>query len=183
MLDILEILLGQLPEALYFAIFMILAKRIKNKRILFTSLMIIEYILLFSIVRYSIWYHVFYFVISYIILKILYKEKSQITDIFTISIASIILIISNIILYPIALIFNNYIIFVISNIILTFVILYLLRNKLHNIQNMYKKFWNRNDKVIKRMKSTTFRCLNLVLFNISFYIINIFMIYCLFNRR
>ena len=182
-MNILEILLGQIPEAVYFAIFMILSKRLGSKRILFTSLMIIEYLLLLNVFPFSTWSHVLYFGISFLILKILYKEKCQITDIFTMGIASIILILANIILYPIATIFKNYILFVICNRLLIFGSLFLLRHKLPKIQKVYKKFWNRNDKLPKRMKSTTFRCLNLVLFNVSFYIINAFMIYCLWNRR
>lgn len=182
-MNILEVLLGQLPEALYFSIFMILTKRLGLKRILFTSLMIIEYLLLINVLPFSTWSHVLYIGISYIILKMLYKNKSQITDIFTMGIASLILIISNIVLYPIALLFNNYILFVLCNRFLIFMLLYLLRHKLPKIQNVYKRFWNRNDKIPKRMKSATFRCINIVLFNISFYIINGFMIYCLFQRR
>lgn len=180
-MNTLEILLGQVPEALYFAIFMILTKRLTTKRLLFTSLMIIEYILLFSIIRYSTWSHVFYFGISYLLLKILYKEKCQITDIFTLGIASVSMMIINIVSY--GLFCNiNYLTALIVDRLLMFILLFCIRKHLYKIQNMYKKFWNRNDKVPKLMKSATFRCINLVVFNIMFYIINAFMIYCLFRR-
>ena len=43
-MNILEILLGQVPEVIFFALFMILAKNIKKKRLLFTGLMCLEYI-------------------------------------------------------------------------------------------------------------------------------------------
>lgn len=33
----------------------------------------------------------------------------------------------------------------------------LFRNKLYNIQKLYKKLWNRNDKKPKKIKYTTFR--------------------------
>ena len=42
----LELFLGQIPEAIFFSLFMIYTKRLKEKRILFTVLMTIEYLLL-----------------------------------------------------------------------------------------------------------------------------------------
>ena len=44
----LELLIGQIPEAIFFALFMIYAKGLKEKRILFIVLMIVEYLLLKS---------------------------------------------------------------------------------------------------------------------------------------
>lgn len=39
-MDLLEIFLGQIPEAIYFALFMIFAKDLKEKRILYILLMV-----------------------------------------------------------------------------------------------------------------------------------------------
>ena len=179
-MNILEILLGQLPEALYFALFIIFTKQIKTKRCLFTSLTVTEYILLLNAFRFSIWSHILYFALFFTILKLLYKEKSQITDIFTLGVASLLLMIISAICYWILNAFTVHI--VVGNIIqklVVFTILILLRHKLPNIQNWYKHLWNRNDKIPKFMKSTTFRCINLVIFNIMFYFINIVMIFSL----
>lgn len=41
-MNIFEILLGQIPEAIYFAVFMIFAKRLTEKRLLYVTLMIVE---------------------------------------------------------------------------------------------------------------------------------------------
>lgn len=177
----LEILIGQIPEAIYFSLFMIFAKNLKSKRILFTLLMVIEYLLCLNSMPYDMVSHVLFFIMSYLTLKILYKEKSQIIDIFTLGIASIVLIIINLILYfSIYNIINNYIVYVTIDRIFLFIFVFLLKNKLNFIQNIYKKYWNRNDKIKKKMKSTTFRCLNLVFFNLMFYIINIAMLYCIY---
>jgi hypothetical protein len=46
-------------------------------------------------------------------------------------------------------------------------------------ENIYKKLWNRNDKVPKKMKTTTFRALNLVVFNILFAVLNLCMLYAI----
>ena len=178
--NILEILLGQLPEALYFALFMILSKRLTSKRILFTSLTTMEYLLLLNSSRFSTWSHILYFALTFIILKMLYKEKSQITDIFTLGIASIIMIlVSGICYLIISMTVKNVII---CNIIakgILFILLFVFRHKLYNIQNLYKHFWNRNNKP-KKIKSATFRCINIVAFNFMFYVLNGIMIYCLF---
>ena len=85
-----ELFLGQIPEAIFFALFMIFAKNIKSKRIFFTTLMIDLYIILKFFINYNVWFQIIYTILTYVILKILYKEKSQITDIFTFGIASII---------------------------------------------------------------------------------------------
>lgn len=178
-----QLLLGQIPEAIYFALFMIYTKRLDKKRGLFIMLMVIEYILLF-IPALSIWSHILYFVISYIILKLLYKEKSQITDIFTLGIASLILMVISVMWYGI-------IYFTIKNIIVCnvlaklslFIFLYIIKNKLPKIQNIYKLLWNRNDKIPKHMKSTTFRCINVILFNFMFFVINSYVIFFIIRTR
>ena len=78
-----QLLLGQIPEAMYFALFMILVKNIKEKRILFTILMILEYVFLKCFLVYNIWFQAMYFILSFIIMKMLYRDKTQVTDIFT----------------------------------------------------------------------------------------------------
>lgn len=183
----LEVLLGQIPEAIYFALFLILTKKIKEKRILLITLITLEYLLTMNAMPYSVYGRIGYFVISYITLKVLYKEKAQITDVFTLAIASIILIILSAI--PSFLFLNNmgnmtiYIIYIILTRILLFGFLFIFRNKLCNIQLLYKKFWNRNDKAKLKMKSATFRSLSLVIFNIMFYVINIGLAFALFIRK
>lgn len=179
--EILTILLGQIPEAIYFALFIIFTKDLKEKRFLFIAFMIIEYLLLKICFPFDIKFQISYVIMTFILLKILYKEKAQITDIFSFAISSLILIIINAILYfTVFQILNNYIIYVIIDRIVMFTVLILFKNKISKIQTIYKKFWNRNDKVKKHIKSTTFRCLNLVIFNFMFYIINIAMLYCIY---
>lgn len=174
----LEILIGQIPEAIYFSLFMIFAKNLKSKRILFTILMITEYLLLKQFINFNIWFQIIYTFMTFVILKVLYKEKAQVTDIFTFAIGSVVLMIISIVSYFIVWkTVNIYYVALVLNRILIILFLILTYNKLYKIQNLYKRFWNRNDKIKKKMKSTTFRALNLVIFNIMFYIINICMIF------
>lgn len=180
----LEILLGQLPEAIYFALFMIYTKDLKEKRILFITLMSVEYILLINILPYSVWFHVLYTAVMFFILKLLYKERAQVTDIFTFGVASLSVVIISLVAYIVLAPIMNYTI--IANIIqkiILFVGLYLLRNKLPYIQKLYKHLWNRNDNKKKPMKSATFRAINVVIFNISFVAINLGVTYYWLFRR
>jgi len=171
---LLEILVGQLPEAIYFALFLLFTKNLKEKKLLFVLILCVEYILSFQTIRFLLWSHIMFFILAYTTLKLLYKEKAQITDVFTLAIASIILIINSMVLYfPVLFFCKKYIIYVIIGRISMFVILFLLKNKLPKIQKLYKKFWNRNDDIPKPMKSATFRALNTVCFNFMFFILNL----------
>lgn len=79
--------------------------------------------------------------------------------------------------------YTIYLIYVVITRILMFGFLFIFKNKLNNIQKVYKKLWNRNDKINKKIKSTTFRSLNIVVFNIIFYVIHLGMIYAIFLRK
>lgn len=180
-IKILEMVLGQIPEAIYFSLFMIFTKQLKEKRILFILLMIIEYLIIQKLIHFDIWLQIIYTFSVFIILKVLYKEKAQITDIFTFTLSSILMIIIDIPLYFIIhLITDNFIIYVLIARIMLFGTLIVLRNKLPKIQSLYKKLWNRNDSKDKKIKTTTFRSLNVVIFNITFYIINLVMLYAIY---
>jgi hypothetical protein len=76
-MNLLEIILGQIPEAIYFAMFMLLTKELKSKRLVFVIGMILEYILILNALPYSIWSYVLYFVVSFILLKLFYREASR----------------------------------------------------------------------------------------------------------
>ena len=172
-MNVLEIILGQIPEAVYFAVFMILVKGLKTRRFTFIISMIIEYLLVLNILPYSIWSYVLYFILSFLLLKILYKDKSNVTDIFTMGIASVIIIIVSIFSYLIVSLFSTNVI--VGNLcqkaILFFIIL-VYKSYLPKINNIYKKLWNRSKHSYK-IKSMTFRILNLIVFNFSFVVINL----------
>ena len=168
-----KVFIELLPEAIFFSLFMIFAKNLKEKRLLFVMLTCIEYLLLFKAFPFSMYSKIGFFIVTFIILKMLYKEKSQITDVFILAVASIIIIISCAI--PSFLVIYNildYKIYAVITRVIMFSILLVSKNKISNIQKVYKKIWNRNDKVKKKIKSVTFRSANVVIFNIMFFIIN-----------
>lgn len=177
-MDYAELLLGQIPEAIHFALFMIFTKQLKEKRVLFVLLMIIEYLLLKSFIKFSMWFQMAYTAFTYVILKVLYKDKAQITDVFTFTIASIVLIFVSLISFGACK--GDMIAGSVVNRIILIIFFIFSYEKLPNIQKIYKKFWNRNDKEKKKMKSATFRSMNVVIFNAIFYIINLGMVYAIY---
>lgn len=179
-MNLIELLFDQIPEAVYFALFLIFTKSIKEKRFLFVLLMISEYILLKSFIHFNVWFQVGYIGLTFLTLKFLYKNRAQVTDIFTFGIASIVMMVISGIFYVLTYYtFQNIFICNILTKICLFVLLFLFHKKLCIIDKVYSKLWNRNDKLHKPIKSTTFRCINVVLFNIMFYIINVVMVYSL----
>lgn len=163
---------------------MIYAKRLEDKKLLFTVLLTIEYVLIMEVVRYNVWAHVLVISMTYILLKLLYKEKSQITDIFTFGIASLVLILICIPTY--LLVWKTigiYAVFIAFSRLLMLLFIVVFKNKLYNIQKLYKKLWNRNDKEPKKIKSTTFRALNIVIFNFMFYFINLCILFSMVLGR
>ena len=179
-MNYLQLFLGQIPEAIYLAIFLIYTKKLKEHRILFIILTVIEYLLLKYSFQYNWYFHIALIFVLFITLKVIYKEKSQITDIFIILISFMYLGITSAILYIIFSIFYpNMIVTVIIHKIILFVTVFSLNYKLNNIQQLYKKYWNRNNKP-KKFKSVTFRSVNVVLFNIIFVILNACMLYAVF---
>lgn len=175
----LELFLGQIPEAIFFALFMIFAKDLKEKRVLFTILMIIEYIFLKYIVKlnYNILFQITYTFMSYLILKILYKSKAQIIDIFVFMQSLIVLLIFTVpFLLLNNLIHNIYLCCLFSKISL-FIFLFLIRNCIFKINVKYYSLWNRNPLVKRKIKSLTLRNLSIVTFNVLFYITNLLILF------
>ena len=149
-MNILLIFLEKILEAIYFSLFLIIGKNLKEKRILFTLLMILEYMLIKNFFSYNVAFQFSYIFMTFLILKVLYKEKAQITDIFLFGAASIILIIMNIFTYLTALAtYKNYFISLIFNRILIFIFLYVFRKPIRNLYVKFYSLWNRRHKTKK----------------------------------
>lgn len=176
-----ELFLGQISEAIYCALFMIACKNIKDHKFLFVLLMVMDYLLLTRVLIFNSWFQLLYVIITYIILKVLYKDKTKVFDIFYMVLCYITLIISRTICY--GLFGDNMILANFVNKTVLFGSLFLFNNKLHQLDNIYYKHWNRNDKIKKTVKTITFRSVNLIIANIVLIVINIGMaIAVLFSR-
>ena len=174
--------LVQIPEPVYFSLFLIIGKNIKEKRLLLIGIMIMQYLLLMHIFPFNVWFQLIYTFMSFVNLKVLYKEKAQVTDIFLFAIASLFLIMISAFCYGIIFItIKNYVCALIINRILMFMVLYFGRNK---IKNAYKKFcslWNRHNNPDK-IRSLTLRNISIITFNLMFCFINLGMAFVVFLR-
>ena len=175
-MDIAQLILGQIPEAIYFALFMIFAKNLKDKRIIFILIMIFEYIALTQLIQFNVWLQVIYTFMTYLNLKVFYKEKARITDICTFMIASIFLIASSALCFMFLKIDISLVTLI--NRIILFSLLFIFKNKLKIIENIYNKIWNRHN-IPNTIKSVTFRSLFIVIFNLMFYVINSGMLFAI----
>lgn len=174
--EIVLLFLEKICEAIYFSAFLIIAKGIKEKRILFTAIMIFEYLALKYFIHYNIWFQLAYTFMSFLTLKVLYKDKAQVTDIFLFAIASLFLVLLSILCGLI--LFNYpelYFLMLVINRILIFTFIIAFKNKINYIYNEVRKYWNRH-KNPQKIKSLTLRNISVIIFNLMFYILNICML-------
>ena len=168
--------LVQIPEPVYFSLFLIIGKNIKEKRLLLIWIMIVQYLLLMHIFPFNVWFQLIYTFMSFVNLKVLYKEKAQVTDIFLFAAASLILVVISIFSYAIVYItIKNYVCALILNRVLLFIILYFSRNKIKNIYRKFCSLWNRHNNPNK-IRSLTVRNISIIIFNLMFWTINLCMI-------
>lgn len=171
--NIILLFLEKICEAIYFSLFLIYGKNLKEKRLLFIGIMIFEYIMITKLIQFNIWIHISYIVMTYINLKVLYKDKTQITDIFLFMVASAILIFISVLSYAIIYFtIREYIIALILNRIILFLFLCYFKNKLNLLYKKFYKLWNRHDNPNK-IRSLTLRNISIIIFNLMFWIINI----------
>ena len=170
---VIGILLGLVPEVLYFTLFLIYTKNLKEKRIKLFALISIAYILCIMISQYKTLYYISFIAIVYIILKILFKEKAQIIDIFAFSISSIYLTLLASISFMMFTddLSNYWALYTISRILLF--VPFIFRKKFNIIYKKYCKLWNRNDKEKRPIKSITLRNISLIIVNVTIFILNV----------
>lgn len=170
------VVLEKVLEAVYFSCFLLVGKNIKEKRLLFIGIMTFEYLMLTNFIEFNVWFQLIYTFMSFVNLKVLYKEKAQVTDIFLFTSASIILIITSILCYGlIYFTVHKYIWVLLINRPLIFAIIYFGKDF---IRNKYKEFcslWNRHNNPNK-IRSLTLRNISIITFNFMFWLINVGMI-------
>lgn len=171
--ELILVFLEKIVEAIYFAMFLLIGKNIKNKKLLFIGIMVFEYLMLKHFINFSVYFQLAYTFMAYVTLKVLYKEKAQITDIFLFTAASLLLIAISVASYGIVYFtVRNYFVALILNRNLLLLTLYLARNI---ISNKYKKFcslWNRHN-IPSKIKSLTLRNISIITFNLMFWLINL----------
>ena len=167
-----SIVLGLLPEVLYFSLFLIYTKNIKEKKLKLFMLLAIGYILLIMICRYQFIFYLAYVVYSYFVLKYLYK--SQITDFFICSIGLTYMTIIAYVGYQI-LGFNYVLYYIVARISLFSI--FTFKKHFNKLYLTYRSLWNRNDNA--KIKSLTIRNCSLLFINICIILLNAFVMMCI----
>ena len=170
---IISILFGMLPDVLFFTFFIITTKQLKERRTMLGILIAIAYIACIMIKQYVTLYYLTFILIIYLIMRILYKNETQLIDIFVFSIATIYLSFIGFIcsIFIKDDLSNYYFISVINRALLF--LPFLFKNKFNVWYERYKKLWNRNDKEKRILKSITLRNISLIFLNIFIFIMNI----------
>lgn len=86
---IMSMLLGMVPEVLFFSLLLIYTKSLKEKRKRLFILLCLIYICCFFIKRYQLIYYILFVALVYGLLLLLYREKIQLIDIFVIAIGEV----------------------------------------------------------------------------------------------
>ena len=162
---VLSVLLGLVPEVLYFTLFLVYTKKLENKKILLFLLIAVAYFLCILVQYWQILYYILLIALIYLALKLLYKKKIQIIDVFVISVAYLWLaVLSSILMLFAKEDLSNYLLLSVIDRVLLFSI-FIFRHKFNDVYKLYCKLWNRNDKEKRPIKSITLRNISLILLN------------------
>lgn len=173
---LISILLGLIPEVLFLTLFLIKTKNIKEKRIKLFIIISIFYFLSMLIQQYKTIFYVLFIFLLYLSLKIVYKDRTQIIDLFVASIPFMWISLLSYICFLFLKedLSNYYLLYIIDRI---FLYLPLLFGKyLNKVYKIYCKLWNRNDKEHRPIKSITLRNISLLVVNITIFFMNLYVI-------
>lgn len=171
-----NILLGLIPESIFFSLFIILTKGYKNKfkNMLLVLLMTIGYIVLKSILPANVYCQIIYILYAPFLMWLLYRKQFHISDLFVMGWANIIYIVLTAMLILFFKLFPElYWILYFINRISIFLFLLIFKNKLNKAYKYIIPQWNRNREKPNPIKALTIRNVCLIGLNLS-----IFIIYC-----
>lgn len=155
---IISLILGILPDVLYYFIYIKQIKGIKSKNLLFFLLLLVTYMLCIIVVQHQFYLYIIQDILVFIIMKLLYK--SHISDMFLVIFIEFYMILLSTICF---MFINNYYFAFIIYRLLMFLPL-LCSNKLRDMYKKYLSLWNRHDNP-KKIKSITLRNVSLVILN------------------
>lgn len=164
---LLSIILGLIPEALFFSIFVLITKRPKSHfKLAFCLLTIGIFIIAGLLLSFNLWFYIVIPALIYILMKILFKE-TEFIDLFLLTIPFLLLAIVGYICFGIGkllpeCIYPPVVMTIINRISLIF-ILSALSTKLNKWYNSYKKLWNRRKG--NKIKSITIRNISILFSN------------------
>lgn len=165
---LLSILMGLIPEALFFATFVIGAKGLKKgeNRAALILLFIFTFVVIGTVFAYDIWLYVVLTVCMFLIMKALI-DSTEFIDLFLLTIPYIILAIIGFICYGIGQFIPTSMcppfLMLVINRILLLILIPALYPRLHRWYNSYKKVWNVRES--NKIKSITVRNISILICN------------------
>ena len=168
---IIGLLIGMLPEVLYFTLSICFVKDIQKNRLKLFSLLAVGYIVLIMICRFQLLFYLGYIVYVYVVLKKLYKSK--IIDLFIVSVISTYLTLASFISFKLI---DTYMLAYLVNRLMLFIPIFLLNYKLNDFYNVYYILWDRHEG--NKIKSITVRNISLVFINMLIVIFNVCSLIC-----
>lgn len=162
---LINILLGFIPEILYFWLFIVIVFDIKERRTLLLCFETVIYLLTMIIKPYDIVYYVAFIVLEYLVLHKMYKDKIKIADAFMLVLALIYIAVAYTIAYAFSNgAYSNYFISLVASKILLF-IPFIFRKQLRKTYLKFRVLWDkpRTLEEKRRLKSITLRVICLVL--------------------
>lgn len=167
---LLSILVGILPESIYFTMFLCAAKSIKKRRALLFLLIFISNVLLALIIPQTIWYHLVLIAAIYGCLRLICR--ADIIDIFIVSLACIVLSLLSGALY---FVISSYYIFLAANRIAILVAAICFRDRWREFYMSYRRVWNKSPGA--KIKSITVRNISCIALNLLMFATSIVLNY------
>lgn len=162
-------LLGILSEIFLFYKFAVNAKEIKDKKALLFAGFLCCYVLAKILFPLSVYFNLICIFGFYGVMKILYKDLSNITDIFLFSFVSLLLVILSVATFYLI---NDFYVSMIANRISIIIIAFATKNIAKPYKNIIK-CWNRNRENPNKIKSLTLRNICVITLNIMIFVINL----------
>lgn len=159
---LISILIGIIPDVIFLTFFITQVKDEKEKRFTTLILILISYVLCFTIKRYNVLYYALSVGLIYGVLKGIYKEKIKLMDIIIITLAEAYILTCSYISFKI---FGNqmeyyYLALIIDKILILLPLLF--SKKTNQIYKRYQQLWDRNSIPNRNIKSITVRNLSIV---------------------
>lgn len=159
---IFSIVVGTIPDVLFFTLFITYAKNIKENRKILFLLIILLYVLCIMIKRFQYGYYVAMIGLIFIILSILYKNKIELIDLLLVTIGETYIMIISFISFK--LFNNNENYYYLALLINKFLILLplILRAKLNKIYKRCIYAWNSSTFFGKELEIPTMRNISII---------------------
>lgn len=172
-----SLIFAWIPEVLYFTLFLVFAKGYKTRKLELFFVLLFGYVLFEEMFKMNIYFQIAYTLYVPIVLRMLYKDKFHISDIFVFVYSSIFLILISIIGIVMYSVCKFYVFSFVVNRILMFLFLFLFKTKIRKYYEWIISQWNRNVEHPNRVKAITIRQVCTISLNIMIYVLYLILQY------